>query len=88
MALAADAGELAARAAAELAVLRTDGEAPARDPADGLAHARPKGGSLGFFLGGVTTYEADPGLGVLLVPIGALALVIALGMLVVQLFKA
>lgn len=43
---------------------------------------------LGFFLGGVTTYEADPGLGVLLVPIGALALVIALGMLVVQLFKA
>jgi hypothetical protein len=43
---------------------------------------------LGFFLGGVTTYEADPGLGVLLVPIGALALVIALALVVVQLFKA
>lgn len=33
---------------------------------------------LGFFLGGVVTYEADPGIGVLLVPVGALALVVAL----------
>lgn len=33
---------------------------------------------LGFFLGGLTTYGADPGLGVLLVPVGALALVVAL----------
>jgi hypothetical protein len=30
---------------------------------------------LGFLLGGITTYEADPGLGVLLVPIGALLLI-------------
>jgi hypothetical protein len=42
---------------------------------------------LGFFLGGVTTYEADPGFGILLVPIGALALVFGLGTLVLQLFK-
>jgi hypothetical protein len=33
---------------------------------------------LGFFLGGAVTYEADPGVGVLLVPFGALALLIAL----------
>lgn len=29
----------------------------------------------GFFLGGVVIYDGDPGLGILLVPIGALALV-------------
>ena len=33
---------------------------------------------IGFFLGGVVTYEGDPGVGVFLVPVGALALVIAL----------
>ena len=32
----------------------------------------------GFFLGGVVTYEGDPGVGVILVPIGAVLLVIAL----------
>lgn len=37
---------------------------------------------LGFFLGGVVTYEADPGIGVLLVPFGALALVFALARIV------
>ena len=37
---------------------------------------------LGFFLGGAVTYEADPGIGVLLVPFGALALVIALAQVV------
>lgn len=37
---------------------------------------------LGFFLGGVVTYEADPGVGVFLVPFGALALVVALGQVV------
>ena len=30
---------------------------------------------LGFFLGGLVTYAGDPGLGVLLVPIGALLLI-------------
>jgi hypothetical protein len=29
---------------------------------------------LGFFLGGVITYDSDPGLGVLLAPVGALLL--------------
>jgi hypothetical protein len=33
----------------------------------------------GFFLGGVVTYEGDPGLGVVLVPVGALLLVGAVG---------
>ena len=41
---------------------------------------------LGFFLGGVNTYEADPGFGILLVPIGALALLVALAMIVRVLF--
>jgi hypothetical protein len=41
---------------------------------------------LGFFLGGVNTYEADPGFGILLVPAGALALLIALGSIVRTLF--
>jgi hypothetical protein len=42
---------------------------------------------LGFFLGGVNTYEADPGFGILLVPVGALALLLALGSVVRVLFK-
>ena len=33
---------------------------------------------LGFFLGGVVTYGGDPGLGVLLVPVGAALLLIAI----------
>jgi hypothetical protein len=33
---------------------------------------------LGFFLGGVLNSEGDPSLGILLVPVGALLLVIAL----------
>ena len=33
---------------------------------------------LGFFAGGVVTYGADPGLGILLVPAGAVALVYAI----------
>ena len=36
----------------------------------------------------VALMEADPGLGILLVPLGALSLVIALSLVVVQLFKA
>lgn len=41
---------------------------------------------LGFFLGGVNTFEADPGFGILLVPVGALALLVALGSVVRALF--
>lgn len=33
----------------------------------------------GFFLGGVVTYEGDPGLGIVLVPLGALLLLAAVG---------
>lgn len=43
---------------------------------------------LGFFLGGVVTYEGDPGLGVLLVPLGALALVIGIGRIAWRLSRA
>jgi len=42
---------------------------------------------LGFFLGGVNTFEADPGFGILLVPVGALALIGALGSMVRALFS-
>jgi hypothetical protein len=41
---------------------------------------------LGFFLGGVNTYEADPGFGILLVPLGALALLLGLAAVVRVLF--
>lgn len=34
---------------------------------------------LGFFLGGIHVYGGDPGLGILLVPVGALLLVISVG---------
>jgi hypothetical protein len=43
---------------------------------------------LGFFLGGTVTYEADPGIGVFLVPFGAVALLIALGRVVWVLVSA
>jgi len=33
----------------------------------------------GFFLGGVVTYEGDPGIGIVLVPLGALLLLAAVG---------
>jgi peptidoglycan/LPS O-acetylase OafA/YrhL len=36
----------------------------------------------GFFLGGLQPYGGDPGLGILLVPVGAIALIAALGALV------
>jgi hypothetical protein len=36
---------------------------------------------LGFFLGGVVTYGGDPSLGVLLVPVGAALLLIAIAKL-------
>lgn len=35
----------------------------------------------GFFLGGVYTYSADPGLGILLVPVGAFLLLVAVGLI-------
>lgn len=38
----------------------------------------------GFFLGGLLPYGGDPGLGILLVPVGALALVAALAVLVLE----
>lgn len=41
---------------------------------------------VGFFAGGINTFEADPGFGILLVPVGALALVAALGLVVHGLF--
>ncbi len=34
---------------------------------------------LGFFLGGLYIYAGDPGLGVMLVPVGALCLIVAAG---------
>jgi hypothetical protein len=43
---------------------------------------------LGFFLGGVTTYESDPGGGVFLVPIGAVALWLALLLIARDVFRA
>jgi hypothetical protein len=43
---------------------------------------------LGFFLGGVVTYEGDPGLGILLVPLGALALVAAISRIAWRLLRA
>lgn len=36
----------------------------------------------GFFLGGLQPYAGDPGLGILLVPLGAVALIVGLGTLV------
>ena len=42
---------------------------------------------FGFLLGGAATYEADPGLGVLLVPVGALLLVVAIASVVLELSR-
>lgn len=47
----------------------------------GLASASLRGATIlmpaGFFLGGVRVYSGDPGLGIILVPIGALLLILA-----------
>ena len=51
-----------------------------------LFHAATVLVPLGFFLGGVNTYEADPGFGILLVPVGALALLVGLAAVVRRLF--
>lgn len=48
----------------------------------GASHALVWGASLlpaGFFLGGLVIHDGDPGLGVLLVPIGALLLLYGVG---------
>ena len=37
---------------------------------------------LGFFLGGLVIHAGDPGLGVLLVPVGALSLIVTAGIVV------
>lgn len=42
---------------------------------------------LGFFLGGVQTYGGDPGAGVLIVPLGAVLLLSAVGTIVVILWR-
>ncbi len=36
---------------------------------------------LGFFLGGVFVHEGDPGLGIVLAPVGALLLLVAVGLI-------
>ena len=41
----------------------------------------------GFFLGGIVTYDSDPGLGIWLVPIGALLLFYAVGRFALDLSK-
>jgi len=41
----------------------------------------------GFFLGGIVTYDGDPGLGILLVPVGALALLLAVTLTAVTALK-
>lgn len=41
----------------------------------------------GFFLGGVNPYAGDPGLGILLVPIGALALITGLARIVIKAYS-
>lgn len=44
----------------------------------GLMLAGSVGVPAGFFLGGVWFFDGDPGLGILLVPVGAIALIAAL----------
>ena len=41
----------------------------------------------GFFLGGLQVYSGDPSLGIALVPLGAVALLLALGLVVRDLFR-
>ena len=43
---------------------------------------------LGFFLGGIVTYGGDPGLGVLLVPVGALLLWLAVTLMAREVWTA
>jgi len=68
------------------ASLRLLAAAPTLPLTSRLFHAATVLIPLGFFLGGVNTYEADPGFGILLVPVGALALLIALASVVRTLF--
>lgn len=42
----------------------------------------------GFFLGGIRIYAGDPGLGILLVPVGALALLLAVTLTAVAVLRA
>ena len=42
----------------------------------------------GFFLGGITIYAGDPGLGILLVPVGGLGLLVAVALTAVAVMKA
>ena len=41
----------------------------------------------GFFLGGLQVYSGDPSLGIALVPLGAVALLLAMGLVVRDLFR-
>ena len=41
----------------------------------------------GFFLGGVMVYDGDPGVGILLVPVGAVLLLVAVGLLNLRVTK-
>jgi hypothetical protein len=43
---------------------------------------------LGFFLGGLKFYGGDPGLGIVLVPIGAALLLLGVGAFLVALFRS
>ena len=38
-------------------------------------------GPAGFFLGGTTIYANDPGVGIVLLPIGAVLLIVAIGLI-------
>ena len=42
----------------------------------------------GFFLGGITIYAGDPGLGILLVPVGGVALLVAVGLAAAAVLKS
>lgn len=42
---------------------------------------------VGFFLGGIVVYQGDPGAGILLAPVGAVLLLIAVGLVAVQKFR-
>lgn len=42
----------------------------------------------GFFLGGIRIYAGDPGLGILLVPVGGVALLMAVGLTAVAVLKS
>jgi hypothetical protein len=64
--------------AATVSLVRDLPQAPLQ-AASKLLHAAFALMPAGFLLGGVVTYGGDPSLGIVLVPIGALLLVVALG---------